>query len=36
MENQQNNMDRIGDNNDKFVTIFKVLYNLNVIFTKFL
>jgi hypothetical protein len=29
-------MDRIGDNNDKFVTIFKVLYNLNVIFTKFL
>lgn len=29
-------MDRIGNNNDKFVTIFKVLYNLNVIFTKFL
>lgn len=29
-------MNRIGDNNDKFVTIFKVLYNLNVIFTKFL
>ena len=29
-------MDRIGNNNDKFLTNFKVLYNLNVIFTKFL
>ena len=29
-------MVRIGNNNDKNVTIFKVLYNLDVIFTKFL